>query len=115
MEPTAYLRFVLALILVLGLIFGLSWLMKRLGFGVGASGPLTRRRRLRAVESLMLDGRHRVVLVRRDDVEHLVLVGPNTSQVIERGIPAAANSDAPADATPPMSPFRKLLGKDEPL
>jgi flagellar protein FliO/FliZ len=114
MEPTAYIRFVLALILVLGLILGLSWLMKRLGFGVGATGPLTRRRRLRAVESVLLDGRHRVVLVRRDDVEHLVLVGPNTSQVIERGIPAPANTDAPTDPASTASPFRNFLAKNEP-
>jgi flagellar protein FliO/FliZ len=115
MEPTTYIRFVLALILVLGLILGLSWVLKRFGFGAGATGPLARRRRLRTVESALLDGRHRVFLVRRDDVEHLVLVGPNTSQVIERGIPAPANTDAPADsAASPMSPFRKLLAKDEP-
>jgi flagellar protein FliO/FliZ len=114
MEPTAYIRFVLALILVIGLILGLSWFMKRLGFGVGATGPLTRKRRLRAVESTMLDGRHRVYLVRRDDVEHLVLVGPNTSQVIERGIPAPANTDTPAGDVAATSPFRKLLAKDEP-
>ena len=112
MEPTAYIRFVLALILVIGLILGLSWLLKRLGLGIGANGPLTRKRRLRTVESVLLDGRHRAVLIRRDDIEHLVLVGPNTSQVIERGIPAAPAPDA--DQTAPASPFRKLLMKDDP-
>ncbi len=114
MEPTAYIRFFLALILVLGLILGLTWVLKRLGLGVGATGPLTRRRRLRAVESVLLDGRHRAVLIRRDDVEHLVLVGPNTSQVIERGIPAAPVPETTSESAAPTSPFRKLLMKDDP-
>lgn len=113
MEPTAYIRFVLALILVLGLILGLAWILRRLGLGIGANGPLTRRRRLRTVESVLLDGRHRAVLIRRDDVEHLVLVGPNTSHVIESGIPAAP-SETIIEPTAPASPFRKLLMKGDP-
>jgi len=114
MEPTAYVRFFLALVLVLGLILGMTWIMKRMGLG-GGVGPLTRRRRLRTVESVSLDGRHRAVLVRRDDVEHLILLGPNTSQVIERGIPAVETPEPQAsEVTPPMSAFRKLLAKDDP-
>ena len=112
MEPTAYLRFFLALILVLGLILGLTWVLKRVGFGVG--GPLTRRRRLRIVESATVDGRHRVVLIRRDDVEHVVLVGPNTSQVIERAIPAANSPEPSSEEPTPASAFRRLLTKDAP-
>jgi flagellar protein FliO/FliZ len=88
METTDYIRFVLALVLVLGLILAMTWALKR--FGVGAAGGgLMARRRLRTVETALIDGRHRLVLVRRDATEHLLLVGPNTSQVIETGIPAA--------------------------
>ena len=96
----------LGLAIVLGLIVGLSWALKRMGFGDALKGPLGRKRRLATIEAVMLDSRHRAILLRRDDVEHLVLVGPNTSQVIERGIPApppppAIPSDAaPSDATP---------------
>jgi flagellar protein FliO/FliZ len=107
MEATAYLRFVLALILVLGMIMALAWGLKRLGIGEGGRGPLSRRRRLRTVESAMLDGRHRAVLIRRDDVEHLVLVGPNTSQVIERGI--VPPPEPPAEAAPAGPSFRAFL------
>jgi flagellar protein FliO/FliZ len=108
MEATVYLRFVLALILVLGLIMGLAWILKRVGFGAG--GPMIRRRRLRVVESANIDGRHRVVLVRRDDVEHLLLVGPNTSQVVERGLPAPAAPET--DDLPEAPSFRRFLTKD---
>ena len=110
MEASVYLRFVLALVLVLGLIMGLAWILKRVGIGTG--GPMIRRRRLRIVESANVDGRHRVVLVRRDDVEHVLLVGPNTSQVIERGIPALATSDA--EGLPEAPSFRRFLTKDSP-
>ena len=54
------------LILVLGLIVGLGWVLKRLGSGDGARRPLTRRRRLGTVEFATLDARHKVALVCRD-------------------------------------------------
>jgi flagellar protein FliO/FliZ len=101
MDATTYIKAVLGLALVLGLIVGLSWLLKRLGFGDSLKGPLGRRRRISTVEGIMLDSRHKAVLIRRDDVEHLVLVGPNTSQVIERNIPAAPA--ASVDTSAPVS------------
>ncbi|MGE4062836.1 MAG: FliO/MopB family protein [Rhodospirillaceae bacterium] len=107
MDFATYFKAFLGLAIVLGLIVGLSWLLKRIGFGDALRGPLGRKRRLATVEAVMLDSRHKAVLIRRDDVEHLVLVGPNTSQVIEHGIPAPAPSPPatptdtpPSDATP---------------
>ena len=106
MDITTYFKAFLGLAIVIGLIMGFAYAMKRMGFGDALRGPLGRKRRLATVEAVMLDSRHKAVLVRRDDVEHLVLVGPNTSQVIERGIPApppppSSPGDAPqADATP---------------
>lgn len=113
MEPTTYLQFFLALILVLGLILGLAWILKRTGFGGGAAGPLARRRRLATVEAAALDARHRVVLIRRDNVEHLVLIGPNTSQVIETGIPSATTNDPLAVTAAPFASFSQFLNKDK--
>lgn len=109
MEFEIYLRFFLVLLVVLGLIVGLGWLLKRVGIGDGARGPLTRRRRLGTIESATLDARHKVVLVRRDDVEHLVLIGPNTSQVVESGIPASGDIPAENQASP-LSFARILSG-----
>jgi len=110
MEITTYLRFVVALILVIGMILGFAWVMKRFGFGGGLQGALGRKRRLATIEAAALDNRHRVILVRRDNVEHLVLVGPNTSQVIERGIPVPEGADTP----PPqgLSAFSQFLPQD---
>ena len=107
MEVQNYITAVLVLILVIGLILGLAALLKRFGLGDPAR-VLGRRTRLATVESKTLDGRHRIVLIRRDDVEHLLLVGPNTSQVIERGIPAASPAD---EAAMPGAFGRLLAGK----
>ena len=113
MEPPTYLQFFLALILVVGLILGLAWVLKRVGFGGGATGPLARRRRLGIVESATLDARHRAVLIRRDNVEHLVLIGPNTSQVIETGIPSVTINDPTAVTAAPFTAFSQFLNKDK--
>ena len=105
MDFATYFKAFLGLAIVLGLIFGLSYLLKRLGLGT-FKGPLGRKRRLMTVEAVMLDGRNKAILLRRDDVEHLLLVGPNTSQIIESGIPApqapppAPTDVLPTDATP---------------
>ena len=40
------------------------------------------------LEVLAIDGKRRLVLVRRDDTEHLLLIGGEADLVIERGIPA---------------------------
>ena len=81
------LRFALALLLVLGLIALAAWALRRFGpGGLGVSlGRGDRTRRLSVVESLPLDPRHRLVLVRRDDREHLLLLGAGET-VVESGI-----------------------------
>jgi hypothetical protein len=53
-----------------------------------------RLRRLAFVERTALDGGRHLLLVRRDDVEHLILVGGPIDLVVETGI-RAASVDAP--------------------
>jgi flagellar protein FliO/FliZ len=96
MEATVYLRFVASLVLVLGLMLGVLWLLRRFGFGGMVARP-GGRRRLSVVETMTLDGRRRLVLVRRDDVEHLVMIGGSQDLVLERGIAARA-AEPVADA-----------------
>ena len=88
MEVTDYLRFGLALVFVLGLIGLLATFARRAGFGfpIKAMKP-GGERRIFIVEVTPLDGRRRLVLVRRDNVEHLLLLGPTTELVIENNIP----------------------------
>lgn len=83
-----YLQAGLALVLVVGLIVTLAWLLRRYGLGEGTRSALGRKKRLTTIEAASVDARHRLVLVRRDDIEHLLLIGPGDSLVIETGIPA---------------------------
>lgn len=85
MEATAYLQFLAALALVLGLIALAAWLARR--FGVGGSIPARRRQSLRLtiVEAITIDAKRRLILVRRDGTEHLLLLG-GTDVVVERDI-----------------------------
>ena len=88
------LAFVFALVVVAGLA------ARRYGLpGISAG---TAQRRLAVVESLMIGPRHRVFLLRRDDREHVVLLGPQGATLIESGIAAAAPAVPVAlPATPP--------------
>jgi hypothetical protein len=47
-------------------------------------------RRTGVVEATSVDSRRRLVLVRRDNVEHLIMTGGPVDVVIETGIPARA-------------------------
>lgn len=91
-EPDSYLRFMLAFILVLALIGAAATIARRFGFGyrLPTKGG-RRRRRLNIVEVMPLDARRRLVLFRRDGVEHLILVGAQADLVVETGIPAPAD------------------------
>lgn len=118
MDIDTYLKAFLGLTIVLGLILGLSYLLKRMGFGDGLRSTLGRKRRLATIEAVMLDARHKAVLLRRDDVEHLVLIGPNTSQVIETDIPpvppAAVTTTAPPNVPSSDAPSRDAPASDAP-
>lgn len=97
MEASAYIRFILALLIVLGMILALTWVMKRLGVGQNQAGALGRKKRLKTIESTSIDSRHRMVLVRRDNVDHLIILSPGSAQVVETGIPVSAEDLAAAD------------------
>jgi flagellar protein FliO/FliZ len=49
-------------------------------------------KRLAIVETLMLGPKQRLFIVRRDNVEHLVLSGPEGSSVIEANIPSGISA-----------------------
>lgn len=101
-DPSQYLRFVLSLGAVLALMLGGAWLLRRSGFAALARSSRHRGRRLAITEILPIDPRHRLVLVRRDNVEHLILMSEGRHLLIESAIPPARPeadaSDANADS-----------------
>ncbi|HVO14830.1 MAG TPA: flagellar biosynthetic protein FliO [Alphaproteobacteria bacterium] len=86
MDYDIFLRFLVALIFVLGLIGLLAWAARRFGIGGRVAVRPGRRRRMAIVEATAVDAKRRLVLVRRDDVEHLILLGPTVDLVVEQGI-----------------------------
>jgi flagellar protein FliO/FliZ len=87
-------RYFAALLLVLALVGFAGLAVRRFGMPgfVKAQGA----RRLQVVETLMIGPRQRLMLIRRDNVEHLVLSGPDGSSVVESGIPARIAESEPA-------------------
>ncbi|MFO0998096.1 MAG: flagellar biosynthetic protein FliO [Alphaproteobacteria bacterium] len=100
MELGLYLRFFLALLFVVGLIAAVGWFARRHGFaGRFAASPLSERR-LAVVELLQLDAKRRLALIRRDNVEHLVLLGATNDVLIENGISPPPGARLPAPGAP---------------
>ncbi len=108
MEPSDFIYALLALIFVLALIGIMAAVAKRLGFGYQVGGGASKTRRLGLVETIPLDAKRRLVLLRRDDTEHLVILGQGSQLLIEGGIPApggdfAATLEAVLPAPPGAS------------
>ena len=87
------LTFIFAFVAVLALIFALAWGLRRFaGNRLGANTNRGRMPRLAVIDAAAVDGRRRLVLVRRDNVEHLLMIGGPTDIVVEpnivRAIPA---------------------------
>ena len=95
MDMSSYLRFLAALVFVLGLIALLAWLVRRFGPGGIALKATGRDRRLAIVEVAPIDARRRLILVRRDGVEHLLLLGGAGDLVIESGLAPPPKAPAP--------------------
>jgi len=90
MEFIDVLRYFGALLLVLAMVGGAGLVARR--FGVPGVTRSATEKRLAIVETLMVGPRQRLFIVRRDNVEHLVLSTPEGATVVESGI---AVKDAP--------------------
>jgi flagellar protein FliO/FliZ len=119
MGGSTYLQFVAALLFVLTLIGLLAVVARRFGLGYGTRG-VNRSRRLRISEVLPLDSRRKLVLLRRDEVEHLIILGTTSETVIEaniviRGNAAVAGSAPSVTNQRPRGTFARLLatGREE--
>ena len=91
-----WIRYISALLFVLGLIGGCAFLLRRYGIGGGFSRQRKGRpfRRLRIVENLSLDPRRRVVLIEKDSTEYLLLLGPNRDlQIVDSGYYSSSEAE----------------------
>jgi flagellar protein FliO/FliZ len=93
------LTFFFAFVVVLALIGLAAWLVRRFaGNRLGANANRGRMPRLAVIDAAAVDGRRRLVLVRRDNIEHLLMIGGPTDIVVEQNIVRAmpARDQAPA-------------------
>lgn len=83
--------YIVSLVLLIG-VCGLGFWFARESLGIGGGLFNNRQRRLGLVEATSLDGRRRLLLIRRDNVEHLIMTGGPVDVVIETGIAASRPS-----------------------
>src|SRR5580693_5469088 len=81
------LTFFFAFVAVLALIGLAAWLVRRFaGSRLGTTANRGRMPRLAVIDAAAVDGRRRLVLVRRDNIEHLLMIGGPTDIVVESNI-----------------------------
>ena len=91
---------VAAFLFVIALVALTVWAFKAFVLGGGRSGTgflRPRDRRLGLVETATIDGRRKLMLVRRDDVEHLIMTGGPVDVLIETGIQGHRHLEPPLE------------------
>lgn len=113
-EMPLTVRFFLAFLIVLGLIGVTAWAVRRFGSGrLGGVSARGRQPRLAVIDHASVDARRRLILVRRDNVEHLLMIGGPTDVVVESNIVRAA--PAAREVTLPRPPAAETLTRAIPL
>lgn len=80
-------RVFIVLLFVLAVIFVIAWLLRRFGPGsLSNAAARGRQPRLAVIEHSQVDNRRKLVIVRRDNVEHLIMIGGPTDILIEANI-----------------------------
>ena len=84
---SSIMKFFIAFVVVFALIAVTAWLIRRFGTGtLGGMGTRGRAPRLAVIEAGAVDGRRKLVLIRRDNTEHLLMIGGPTDIVVEANI-----------------------------
>ena len=104
-ETPLLVKLVIAFAVVLGLIAASTWALRRVGGSrLGVTTPRGRQPRLAVIDAAAVDTRRRLVLIRRDNVEHLIMIGGPTDVVVEqnivRAIPVNSAREHPAARGP---------------
>ncbi len=106
--------FALGIVLVL-IVLGL-WALKLLTNTTSRMAGT--RKRLVVVDTAQVDGKRRIILLRRDNVEHVIMTGGPEDLVIESGIAAPEPSPAPSPSrrpVPAQRPARPAAAKPAPV
>jgi hypothetical protein len=87
-----------------------AFIVRKMSHGVGFAALFAPNsvKRIDIVEQLAIDAKRKLVLVRRDDVEHLLMTGGPADIVIESGIGAPSSGEARTPSTLPLRSPRTL-------
>jgi flagellar biogenesis protein FliO len=112
-EGQSSLKVVLFVIVVLVLLALAFWLLRQFGGRRLVSGAMRGRQpRLAVIDQATVDSRRRLVLIRRDNVEHLLIIGGPSDVVVEQNIVRAATAlRETGPARPPTMP-RARVGEE---
>lgn len=91
-------RIVISLVAVLGMIGGGALIAKRMGFAA-PGGALGGKKRLSVVETMALDARRRVAIIKCDDTEHLIMLGASGETLVASDISSGADAMTAAETT----------------
>lgn len=83
MGTSELLQAIISLLFVLALILVVAWAVKRWGFDKRWNLKPGTKARLEIIERLSIDPKRQLVLVRRDNQEHLLALGQNEVHVVE--------------------------------
>jgi hypothetical protein len=85
-EYASALIWTLGALILLLIILVVVRIVRGFTFGTFVAGGRNRKTRLAVMDATAVDSHRRLVLVRRDDVEHLILIGGPTDVVVEQNI-----------------------------
>lgn len=83
---SAAILWTFAALILLVIVLLIIKLVRSMTFGTFVAGGRNRKTRLAVMDATAVDSHRRLILVRRDDIEHLLLIGGPTDVVVERDI-----------------------------
>ena len=96
-DPNNFVLAVAAILFVIALAALLVWAFRTFFGGQSSTHGFVRPRdkRLGVVETATVDAKRKLLLVRRDEVEHLVMIGGPVDMLIETGIKGRPHLEPP--------------------
>lgn len=113
-DITSIATYVAAFVFVIALIAIGAWVLKgMMAKGNNKTGSFLRgrERRLGVVEASNVDGRRKLILVRRDNVEHLIMTGGPVDVLVESGIHSPRSMET--TPRPERNDDRVVIAHDE--
>lgn len=90
MDEISILKYIFAFGFVIGLMYLLAYAARYFGMGNLPTRKLGDKKRLSIVEILPLDAKRRLVIIKVDNTEHLLLTGGTNDIIIDQDLPPVA-------------------------